>query len=122
MVRKNKESFGFKAYFLIFLLLGLVINFTGAHFGLTMLSWHLFLHSGIIVFSILVLIYSLKLNEKAAKYIVVGSILWVIVNCILFLSDAFKGYSLLDTNLFIFLGMIVGGLFLVYGFKEAVNV
>jgi len=118
---KKRNGFGFRIPFVIFLLLMIIINFTGAYFGLKHLYWHLFLHIGIIIFSFLVLIYSLKLNEKAMKYVVIGSVLWILVNCVLFLGHVFEEYSWLETNLFTFLGMIVGVMLLMFGFKEAVN-
>ncbi len=97
------------------------INFIGKSLGITHYYWHLFLHVGIIIFSFLVLIYSLKLNEKAMKYIIIGSVIWIIINCLLFLGHVFKNYYWLETNLFTFLGMIIGCLLLMFGFKEAVN-
>jgi len=122
MVNKNKKSNGkFKVFFIIFLLSMLVINFTGSYFGLTHLYWHLFLHIGIIIFSFLVLISSLKLNEKAMKYVIYGCLFWIIVNSILFLGHIFEEYYWLETNLFTFLGMIIGSLLLMFGFKEAVK-
>jgi len=118
---KKKNGFGFRIIFIIILLIVLIINFTGAYFRLTHLYWHLFLHIGIIIFSFLVLIYSLKLNERAMKYIIIGSVMWIIVNSILFLGHVFEEYSWLETNLFTFLGMVLGGLILMFGFKEAIN-
>ena len=119
---KKKDGWGFRIPFMVFLLLMLAFNFTGAYFfGLTHFYWHLFLHAGIIIFSFLVLISSLKLNKKVMKYIIFGSIMWIIVNCILFFGHIFEEYYWLETNLFTFLGMIVGGLLLVFGFKEVVN-
>ena len=118
---KKKDGWGFRIPFTIFLLLMFVFNFTGGYFGLTHFYWNLFLHAGIITFSFLVLIYSLKLNKKAMKYIIFGSIMWIIINCILFLGHILEEYHWLETNLFIFLGMIVGGLLLMFGFKEGIN-
>jgi len=105
--------------FSIFLLSMLVINFTGAYFGLTHFYWHFFLHIGIIIFSFLILIYSLKLNEKGTKYVIIGSVLWITINCILFLAHVFEEYVWLGENLFMFLGMIIGILIIMQGFKEA---
>jgi len=119
MVKRN--GFGFIIFFISFLLLMLVINFTGSYFGITHLYWHLFLHIGIIALSFLILIYSLKLNEKAMKYIIFGSMLWILTNCILFLSHIFEEYMFLQTNLFTFLGVVFGALFIMKGFREAVN-
>jgi len=122
MERENKiGNWKTWVFFWTFLLLMLIINFTGAYFGLKNLYWHLFLHIGIVGFSFLVLVFSLKLNEKAMKYILLGSLMWIIVNCILFLSHIFEEYYWLETNLFPFLGMIIGGLLLMFGFKEAVK-
>ena len=42
-------------------------------------------------------------------------------NCILFLGKIFEEYYWLETNLFTFLGMVVGGLIIMKGFKEAVK-
>ena len=108
-------------FFWVLLLLMLVINFIGGYFGLTHLNWHLFLHTGIIIFSFLVLIYSLKLNERAMEYVIFGSVMWIVINSILFLSHIFEEYIWLETNIFIFFGMIVGIFLLMFGFKEAVK-
>ena len=122
MVKKNrKNNWKHGMFFWIFLILMLIINFTGISFGITNTRWHLFLHIGIIIFSFLVLIYSLKLNERAAAYIIYGSVLWIIVNCILFLARVFVDYIWLETNLFLFLGMVIGSFLIMMGFKEAVN-
>ncbi len=109
------------AFFWAFLLVMLMINFTGGYFGLKHFHWHLFLHIGLVIFSFLILIYSLKLNEKASKYIIFGSIIWIITNSVLFLGHVFEEYYWLGTNLFTFLGMVVGSLLLMFGFKEAVK-
>ena len=118
---KKKNSFKSRIYFMSFLLLMLIINFIGKSLGITHYYWRLFLHIGIVIFSFLALIYSLKLNEKAMKYIIIGSVIWIIINCLLFLGQVFKNYYWLETNLFTFLGMIIGCLLLMFGFKEAVN-
>lgn len=109
------------AFFWTLLMLMLILNFIGGYFGLTHLYWRLFLHTGIIIFSFLVLTYSLKLNERAMKYVIFGSVMWIVINCILFLSHIFEEYIWLETNMFIFLGMIVGIFLLMFGFKEAVK-
>ena len=119
---KNKKS-GWKIWmFLVALLIiMLAINFTGSYFGLTHLNWHLFLHIGIIIFSFFILVNSLKLNEKATRYIFIGSMIWIITNCILFLGHVFEEYYWLETNVFTFSGMIVGCFVLMKGFKEGVK-
>lgn len=118
---KRKRVLNLIIYFMGFLLLMLIVNFIGKSLGITHYYWHLFLHIGIVIFSFLVLIYSLKLNKKAMKYIIIGSAMWIIINCLLFLGQVFKNYYWLETNLFTFLGMIIGCLLLMFGFKEAVN-
>ena len=117
----KKNNWVNKLVFCSFLVIMLVINFIGGSLGITHFYWHLFLHIGIIVFSFLILIYSLKLNDLAMKYIMVGSMMWIIVNCILFLGHIFEEYYWLETNLFTFLGMIIGSLILMVGFKGAVK-
>jgi len=119
MVKKRKDIF--RIIFLCFILLILVINFTGSFFGLTHFYWHSFLHIGIIFFSFLIFIYSLKLNEKAMKYVIFGSIMLIITNCVLFLNHIFEQYCWLGESIFTFFGMILGFLLIMYGFKEAVN-
>ena len=90
MVKKNrKNNWKLWVFFWTLLMLMLTINFTGISFGVTNTQWHLFLHMGLIIFSFLILIYSLKLNDKAIIYIIFGSLLWIIVNCILFLARVF---------------------------------
>lgn len=122
MVKKNrKNNWKLWVFFWTLLMLMLTINFTGISFGVTNTQWHLFLHMGLIIFSFLILIYSLKLNDKAIIYIIFGSLLWIIVNCILFLARVFVDYIWLETNLFTFLGMVAGGFLIMVGFKEAVN-
>jgi len=120
MVNK-RDGFGFRIFFISLLLLMFVINFIGGCFGLKHLYWHLFLHTGMIAFSFLIIIYSLKLNESATKYIIIGSIMWIITNCVLFLSHIFEEYIWLETNLFTFFGMVIGCFFIMAGFKEAVK-
>ncbi len=117
----KKSEWKIGVFFWIFLVIMLVVNFTGSYFGLTHFYWHLFLHIGIIVFSFLVLIYSLKLNEKAIRYVIFGSLLWIITNSVLILSHIFEEYFWLEQNIFIFLGMVIGSLMIMTGFKEAVN-
>lgn len=119
MVKKKEWKVG--AFFWVFLILMLVINFTGAYFGLKNSHWHYFLHAGIVAFSFLIIVYSLKLNEKAMNYIIFGSVLWIVVNSVLFLSHVFIEYSWMRTNLFTFLGMVFGGLIIMKGFGEAVK-
>ena len=61
--------------------------------------WHLFLHMGIIIFSFLIIIYCLRLPNKAVKFIIFGGVLWILVECVLFLSHIFQEYYWLETNL-----------------------
>ena len=118
----NKESsFGVWTFFWIFLVGMITFNFVKGYFGLTNLYWHFFLHIGIIIFSFLILIYSLKLNEKATEYIIIGSLLWILVNSVLFLGHVFEEYSWVETNLFTLFGIIIGSLAIMFGFKEAVD-
>ena len=107
-------------FFWSLLILMLVFNFVGWLFGLSHFLWHLFLHSGVIVFSFLIIIYCLKLSEKSTKYIVSGGVLWILVESVLFLGHIFEEHWL-ETSLFTFLGMVVGGMLLMFGFKGAVN-
>lgn len=115
---KKKNNWKGGMFFWTFLILMLVINFTGGYFGLKNFHWHLFLHIGIVIFSFLLLIYSLKLNERAMKYIIFGSVLWILTNSVLFLGHVFEEYYWLETNLFTFLGMVVGCFLIMFGFKE----
>ena len=122
MVKKTKNNnWKIWTFFWSFLAIMLIINFIGQKFGISHLYWHLFLHIGIITFSFFILIYSLKLNEKAMKYVILGSLIWIITNGILFLAHIFEEYIWLETNLFTFLGMVIGSLLLMLGFKEAVK-
>lgn len=117
----EKSGWKFWLFFWSFLVLMLVLNFTKEYFGLKHVYWHLFLHLGIIIFSFLIILYSLKLNEKAANYLIFGSLFWILTNSVLFLSYIFEEYHWLITNLFTFFGMVVGTFLLMFGFKEAVN-
>ena len=121
MVKKKKSTLNIWMFFWTFLILMLVLNFVGHEFGITNSYWHFFLHIGIVIFSFLILIYSLKLNDKAMKFIIFGSILLIITNCVLFMARVFIEYIWLETNLFTFLGMVIGVFFVMIGFKEAVN-
>jgi len=98
-----------------------VSNFVHEGIGVSYVDWHLFLHGGIIILSFLSLIFSLRLNEKARNFISIGLFLWVILNAILFLSYIFPEYNFLQTNLFIFLGIVIGIFMMLQGFKEAVK-
>ena len=118
---KNKNGFGFRILLISLLIITLVINFIGSYLRITHFYWHLFLHIGIIIFSFLILIYSLKLNEKAIKYIMLGCSILIIVNCILFLSHIFEEYFWLETNTVMILGMVLGIFLIMVGFKEAVK-
>jgi len=118
---KKKNGFGFRFFFVCLLLLMLAFNFTGRWVGVSHLHWHFFLHIGIVVFSFLILIYSLKLNEMAMRYIIFGSVIWIIVNCVLFLSHVFVEYAWIEANLFTFFGMVIGGLVMMKGFREAIK-
>jgi len=104
----------------IFALFMLVFNLVGgAIFGITHLWWHLFLHIGIIIFSFFVIIYSLKLNEKARKFVILGCMLWILVESVLFLSHIFEEYYWLETNIILWAFGILGIFLLMKGFKEA---
>ena len=98
-----------------------VTNFVHDGIGVSDIAWHLFLHGGIIIFSFLALIFSLKLNEKARNFVSLGLLLWITLNFFLFLSYFFPEYNFLQTNLFIFLGIIIGLFMIMKGFKEAVK-
>ncbi len=108
-------------FFWIFLIIAFIINFTRDSFGLSNLSWHLLLHIGIIIFSFLILIHSLKLSEKAMKFVMSGCVLLILNNSILLLGHAFENYSWLETNIFTFLGTALGAFIIMMGFKEATN-
>jgi len=125
MAKKNKRQI-FKlnpwVFFWIFFLLMLSLNFIGKSiFGITHLWWHLSLHVGIIIFSFFMLIYSLKLNEKARKFVVLGCMLWVLVESVLFLSHIFEEYYWLETNIILWAFGILGIFLLMKGFKEAIK-
>ena len=118
--KQNSKSYIWIIFWGIFFIF-LVINFIGPAFGLKNLYWHLFLHMFIIIFSFLILTYSLKLNEKAMQYIIFGCSIWIIIESILFLSHIFEEYIWLQSNLIIWLSSIVGILIIMKGFKEAVE-
>ncbi len=107
--------------FLGILAITLVSNFVHEGLGISYVSWHLFLHAGIIIFSFFALIFSLRLNEKSRNFISIGLLLWIILNSFLFLSYLFPEYNFLQTNLFVFFGIVVGIFMIMKGFKEAVN-
>jgi len=125
MAKKNKRKI-FKLnpwiFFWIFLLLMFILNFIGkVIFGITHLWWHLFLHMGIIIFSFFMLIYSIKLNEKARKFVIIGCMLWILVESVLFLSHIFEEYYWLETNIILWAFGILGIFMLMKGFKEAIK-
>lgn len=99
----------------------LVINFVHEGIGLSYLSLHLLLHAGIIIFSFFAFIFSLKLNEKSMNFVSIGLLLWIILNSFLFLSHFFPEYNFLQTNVFVFFGIIAGIFLIMKGFKEGVN-
>jgi len=117
----KKSTWKTGLFFWSFLILMFAFNFVHEFFNVSYFSFGLFLHIGIIIFSFLILLFSLNLNEKAAKYIIFGSILWIIVNSLLIFSRVFEEYSWLQTNLIIFLSMITGIFLIMFGFKEAVK-
>lgn len=119
---KKKISGMFEIFLWGLLLLMLVINFVGNElFELSHFAWHLFLHIGIIMFSFGILIYSLRLNELARRYLISGGVVLIIVNFLLFFSHIFKEYIWLESNLFMFLGIIIGVCTIMFGLKEAVK-
>lgn len=119
--RENLRKTETWTFFFGFLMILFIINFARHSFGLSHFAWHLFLHGGIIIFSFIILIYSLKLNKKAMKYIVFGTLLWIITNSILFLGHIFEKYLWLETNFFTFFGMFFGTIIIIRGFKEFLN-
>ena len=115
---KKKISGRFWVFFWILLLIMIIMNFIGKGiFGLTHFWWHLFLHTGIIIFSFGILIYSLKLNEIARKYIVIGSVILIIVESIFFMSHIFEEYNWLQTNAILIISEIISFFVLMKGFK-----
>jgi len=99
----------------------LISNFVHEGIGLSYVAWHLFLHAGIIIFSFFALIFSLRLNEKARNFVLLGLLLCIILNSFLFLSYLFIEYNFLQTNIFVFFGIVAGIFMIMKGFKEAVN-
>ena len=118
----SKFSFSFWGYlsFAIFFVSAailLIINFSKP-FGLTHFRWRLFLHLGIIVLCFGILLLSLKLNEKAMKYIVFGAMLWIIAESIFFMSHIFEEYYFLENN-YILLSLVwIAVLMIMNGFRE----
>ena len=123
--KKDREKIGGVGtgiFFWALLIVMFIINFTHNSFGLSYFNWHFFLHSGIIVFSFLIVIYSLKLNKKARKYIISGSVLLILNSSILLLGHIFEGYFWVGSNLLTLFGTVLGAFIIMKGFKEAVNV
>jgi len=118
--KQSHESHIWIIFWGVFFIL-LVINFIGPAFGLNNLYWLLFLHMGITIFSFLIIIYSLRLPEKAMKYVILGGAIWIIIESILFLSHIFEEYIWLQSNLIIWLASIFGILMIMKGFVEAVK-
>jgi len=108
-------------FFLSLLILMFVLNFTRGVFGISYLWWHLFIHGGTLVFIFLIMIYSLRLNQRATNYVFVGGMIWMIAQAALILSHVFEEYVFLQTNLFVFLGGVIAILLVMKGFKEAVK-
>lgn len=125
MAKKNKKKSNKLNLWIslwMFALLMLGFNLVGkSFFGITHLWWHLFLHIGIIILSFFVLIYSLRLNGKARKFVILGSMLWILVESVLFLSHIFEEYYWLETNIILWAFGILGIFMLMKGFKEAIK-
>lgn len=98
----------------------LVINFLTDFFGISYMTWHLMLHFGIIFFSFLVLFYSLEFSSKSSRWVMTGSLIWIIIESGLFLSHVF-GYSFFENSLLVFMGSIVGLLMMLKGLGGAVD-
>lgn len=122
MVNKIR-GFGWKynvIFWLVFLAF-LAFNFSREFIGVSYIEWHLFLHAGIVFFCFAILLFSLKLNPSASKYIFMGSFLWIIIESVLFLSHIFVAYFWIESNIIVWFISIVGIFMFIEGFKEAVE-
>ena len=120
--KRKSNKLNLWVFLWMFALLMLSFNFIGKElFGITHLWWHLFLHMGIIIFSFFVIVYSLRLNGKARKFVILGSMLWILVESVLFLSHIFEEYYWLETNIILWAFGILGIFMLMKGFKEAIK-
>ncbi len=120
MVKKQNEVYGrFLIFFFGFFVIALIFNFVYNYLNISYAFWHLFVHSMIVIFSMGALLLSLKLNEKAMKYVVFGLSIIIIIESIYFLSHIFEEYYFLEIT-FIPCAFLIAGIFLVmFGFKEA---
>ena len=108
-------------FLLSLIILMLVFNFVHEFFGLSYFMWRVFLHAGTAAFIFLIVLYALKLNQKAIRYIWIGGVLWILLQLLLLLSHVFEEYVFFQTNLLVFLGVIAGIFLIMQGFKEAVK-
>lgn len=117
---KKKESCGVWLF-----LCGLPVIFFFLYFinilGFSFLFWHLFVHIGIILFCVLILFKSFKFSKKIKWYLFLGSILSIGIQFLLVFCHVFEEYIWMETNLFVFLGVIGSFFLLMFGFREVVK-
>jgi len=122
MVKKQNKEYGkFLIFFFGFFVIALIFNFIYTYFNISYAFWHLFLHAMVVIFSMGALLLSLKLNEKAMKYIVFGVLIIIIAESVYFLSHIFEEYYFLETTFIPWVGEIVGIFLVMFGLKEGVK-
>jgi len=107
-------------FFWCLLALLIIINFIKP-FSLSHCHWHIFLHSGIIIFNFLILIFSLRLAVVSLKYILIASVLWILAESVFLLSHIFQDYYWLENNFIVMSVMLIAIFIYMKAFKEAIK-
>jgi hypothetical protein len=107
-------------FFWCFLLLLVFIDLAKP-FGLKYNTWHIFLHSGIIIFNFFILIFSLRLKISCLKYILIASLLWILAESVFLISHIFEEYYYLENNLILMFMILIAIFIYMKAFKEGIK-
>jgi len=121
MVKKKDKKWKCLVFSWSLLIIVLVLNFTRDYFGMTHKFWHLGLHSLIIIFFMGSLLFSLKLSEKAMKYVVFGATIGVITELIYFLTHIFEEYYFIAYHFAPAIAGVLAIFLIMLGFEEEIR-